>query len=231
MPTTKRADGPRTKDEIVDAALRLVDEGGLGGLTMRALAERLETYPSTIYWHVGNREQLLVLLSDRVVAEVRTDDVAGLEWTEALPSFARRYRAVAHRHPAIARLFATELLVSQPVPDQHELLLQILSRGGFHGAALVAAHNAWLGSLVGWVAVELCAEPRATTPGDTYEASVRALSAVDYPIVTANLDDLLGQAIGFRWKSGTAAPLDAAFEAAVTVWIAGLQALLRGGSP
>ena len=226
MPTTKRAEGPRTKEEIVEAALQLVDEAGLEGLNMRTLASRLGTYPSTIYWHVGNREQLLVLLSDRVVAEVQTADVADLFWSEALPLFAHRYRVVAHRHPAIARLFATELLVTQPVPDQHELLLRILHRGGFRGPTLVAAHNAWLGSLVGWVAVELCSEPRTISPDDDYEASIRALPASDYPIVTENLDHLMGKAIGFRWKSGTAAPLDAAFEAAVAVWIDGLQALL-----
>ena len=167
-----------------------------------------------------------MLLSDRVVSEVRTDDVADLVWTEALPEFARRYRVVAHRHPAIARLFATELLVTQPVPDQHELLLQILSRGGFRGRTLVAAHNAWLGSLVGWVAVELCSEPRTISPDDNYEQSIRELSPSDYPTVAENLDLLLGQAIGFRWHSGAVTPLDDAFEAAVTVWIAGLQALL-----
>jgi AcrR family transcriptional regulator len=197
---------------------------------MRALADRLATYPSTIYWHVGNRERLLVLLSDRVVAEVQTDDIVDLPWTEALPLFARRYRVVAQRHPAIARLFATELLVTQQVPDQHELLLRILSRGGFRGRSLVAAHNAWLGSLVGFVAVELCSEPRNTTADDDYEASIRALPASDYPTVAENLDALLGKAIGFRWRSGTTRPLDAAFDAALAVWISGLRALLVQGS-
>lgn len=226
MPTTRRAEGPRTKEEIVEAALRLVDEAGLEGLNMRTLAARLETYPSTIYWHVGNREQLLVLLADRVATEIHAQDVADLPWTEALPLIARRYRVIAHRHPAIARLFATELLVTQPVPDQHELLLRILHRGGFRGPTLVAAHNAWLGSLTGWIAVELCSEPRTIRPDDDYEASIRALPASDYPTVADNLDLLLGQAIGFRWRSGTAAPLDTAFEAAVTVWMGGLHALL-----
>lgn len=112
------------------------------------------------------------------------------------------------------------------MPDQHELLLRILHDGGFRGATLVAAHNAWVGSLVGWVAVELCSEPRTISPDDNYEASIRALPASDYPTVTRNLDHLLGRAIGFRWKSGTEAPLDEAFEAAVTVWIGGLHALL-----
>jgi hypothetical protein len=112
------------------------------------------------------------------------------------------------------------------VPDQHELLLRTLHRGGFRGSTLVGAHNAWLGSLVGWVAVELCSAPRTISLDDSYEASIRALPASHYPTVTENLDHLLGQAIGFRWKSGTEAPLDEAFEAALAVWIAGLHALL-----
>ena len=40
-------------EEVVRTALALLDEVGLRGFTMRALAGRLGTYPATIYWHVG----------------------------------------------------------------------------------------------------------------------------------------------------------------------------------
>src|SRR5438445_9330511 len=44
-----------TREEIVDAAMTLVDEVGLDALTMRAVADRLGVYPNALYWHIGSR--------------------------------------------------------------------------------------------------------------------------------------------------------------------------------
>src|SRR5260370_41712619 len=63
-PTT--AASPFSRAIVVDAALALIDEAGLEALTMRALSERLGTFPATVYWHVGNRDELLLHVTDRV---------------------------------------------------------------------------------------------------------------------------------------------------------------------
>src|ERR1700719_2070755 len=48
-----------TKELIVRAALALIDEAGLEGLTIRALSRRLGGQTRTIYWHVGPRNEIL----------------------------------------------------------------------------------------------------------------------------------------------------------------------------
>ena len=47
-----------TGDEILDRALALVEAEGAEALTMRRLAGELGVATTTIYWHVGNRDDL-----------------------------------------------------------------------------------------------------------------------------------------------------------------------------
>jgi len=91
-----------TPDQIVGCGLELVDEVGLSGFTTRALAERLGTYPATLYWHVGNRSQLLAAIVDRAIGEVAVEPPGSVDWQEWLRRGARSYRAVLHRHPNLA---------------------------------------------------------------------------------------------------------------------------------
>lgn len=59
-----------TRDDILTAALTLLDDGGGQGLTMRALAARLGVTPMSLYHHVEDLAGLLRALSDRVYAGV-----------------------------------------------------------------------------------------------------------------------------------------------------------------
>ena len=67
-----------TSDEIAAAALRIVDESGLGALSMRSLAAALGTGPMTMYNYVADKEGLEELVVAAVVADVAipepTDD-------------------------------------------------------------------------------------------------------------------------------------------------------------
>jgi AcrR family transcriptional regulator len=73
--------GPRTRrserraealsrERIVEAAVELLDAAGEGGLTFRALTERLTTGPGAIYWHVANKGELLAAGTEAVLAAV-----------------------------------------------------------------------------------------------------------------------------------------------------------------
>jgi AcrR family transcriptional regulator len=63
---TRRAQLDRA--QVVRAALALVDEVGLDGLTMRRLAERLGIQAASLYKHVKDKDELLVLLADEISA-------------------------------------------------------------------------------------------------------------------------------------------------------------------
>lgn len=53
---------------IVDAAIRLLDSSGEGGLTFRALAEHLSTGPGALYGYVANKSDLMTAACDVIVA-------------------------------------------------------------------------------------------------------------------------------------------------------------------
>ena len=57
-----------SRERIVEAAVELLDAAGAGGLTFRALTERLATGPGAIYWHVANKGELLGAATEAVVA-------------------------------------------------------------------------------------------------------------------------------------------------------------------
>lgn len=60
-----------TRERLVEAALALVNEEGLEGLSMRALADRLEVKAASLYWHVRDRRELLDLLAESILSSVR----------------------------------------------------------------------------------------------------------------------------------------------------------------
>ena len=58
---------------IARTALRLLDDTGIDGLTMRALATELDVQAATLYWHVASKEQLF-----RAMASIMNADAAAL---------------------------------------------------------------------------------------------------------------------------------------------------------
>ena len=65
-----------SRDRIVDAAIELLDLSGEGGLTFRTLSERLATGPGAIYWHIPNKNDLLIAACDSIVARTMESCVA-----------------------------------------------------------------------------------------------------------------------------------------------------------
>jgi AcrR family transcriptional regulator len=59
-----------TRDRLVQAALDLIQEEGLEGLSMRALADKLEVKAASLYWHVRDRRELIELLADSILKTV-----------------------------------------------------------------------------------------------------------------------------------------------------------------
>jgi AcrR family transcriptional regulator len=56
---------------VVTAARTVIERDGIDALTMRSVARELSSSPMAIYRHVRDKDQLLVLLLDRLAADVR----------------------------------------------------------------------------------------------------------------------------------------------------------------
>ena len=92
---------PISRPQIVDVGLRLLDEEGLAGLTLRRLAERLEIRAPTLYWHVRDKRELLGLLAAAIAEEAAADLAEESEettWPAWVRSRAGALRACLLRH-------------------------------------------------------------------------------------------------------------------------------------
>ncbi|WP_433517325.1 TetR/AcrR family transcriptional regulator C-terminal domain-containing protein [Nonomuraea sp. CA-143628] len=96
------------KGTIVATGLRLLDEVGLDGLTLRRLAAELGVQAPALYWHFKNKQQLLdamavAMEAPHVTRPVFTDPS---RWREWVADYARGSRAILNSHRDGARLAA-----------------------------------------------------------------------------------------------------------------------------
>jgi AcrR family transcriptional regulator len=130
----RREQPPLSREQIVAAALDLLDAEGLDALSMRRLGTRLSAGATSVYTHVTNKDELLELVVDRVYGEVEppaADDPAG--WYAAVARYAHSLRATVLRHPWIASVLS-ETGVAYLGPNvirQSEAVLTAFEQGGF----------------------------------------------------------------------------------------------------
>ena len=152
-----RAEAPVSRDDMVLAALALLDREGVDALTMRALAERLGINPMTIHYHFGGRDGLIGAMSEAVYTQVTAlengtpiDRIGGL---------LKAYHAQVLRHPALTMLIFSRptvfpqqaeritneistLLAEVGLPDERTPLWRDILVDFTHGAALATAMSA-----------------------------------------------------------------------------------------
>jgi AcrR family transcriptional regulator len=86
-----------TRDEIVDAAIAIADDEGAEALSMRRIAQVLRSGTMSLYWHVANKEHLLDLMRDMLMAEITVPEPSG-DWRADLRSIAVSNRSMLRRH-------------------------------------------------------------------------------------------------------------------------------------
>jgi len=82
------------RENVIRAALALLDEVGAEGLTTRKLAERLHVQQPALYWHFKNKRELLDALAEAMLAENHLHSLprAGEDWRSFLAANARSFR-------------------------------------------------------------------------------------------------------------------------------------------
>ncbi|RZU52743.1 TetR family transcriptional regulator [Krasilnikovia cinnamomea] len=121
---------------ILDQALALVDEQGLGAMSMRAVAERVGLTSMALYPYVGGKDALLDGLVDLLHSELGTEygsELSDIDWRDRLRALGRAVRALARKHPA-----AYPLLLNRPAAGASASWLTAALRGTLHDAGVSA---------------------------------------------------------------------------------------------
>ncbi|MEQ4723239.1 TetR/AcrR family transcriptional regulator [Nonomuraea sp. B19D2] len=152
-PQPQRREQPAlSRQQIVSAALELLDAEGIDALSMRKLGTRLNAGATSMYTHVANKDELLELVVDEVYGEIETPatgDPAG--WRAAVTCCAHSMRATLLRHPWIVSVLGEAGLayLGPNVLRLQEAMLAMFEAGGFSLQAADQAMNTLVAYVIG----------------------------------------------------------------------------------
>lgn len=179
-------------DRILGAAVELLDEQGPDALSMRSLAQRLESGTATLYRHFSNRSELVSLVIDEILGEVDLDaqELAALPWQQACTLFAQHMFDALSRHGNVAPLLIEYTPMGPNALANRERCLAVLLDNGF-GPEIAAHAYATLARYVLGFAIQLSG---ATAAGGQHDAQLSAafhrLDPSRFPATLAVADNL-----------------------------------------
>ncbi|WP_371432167.1 TetR family transcriptional regulator [Novosphingobium sp.] len=135
---------------IVAAAFALLDEAGLDGVTMRALAARLSVQAPALYWHVRDKAALGGLMAEALYAEARAGLHDGLDTRAWLLALGRGLCRSLARHRDAARLLASARPLAQASDETAAGMAAPLVQRGFSREQALEAQAAVLSLSLGW---------------------------------------------------------------------------------
>jgi AcrR family transcriptional regulator len=173
-----------TTDEIASAALAIVDECGVGALSMRSLAAALGTGPMTMYNYVRDKEGLEERVVAAVVAEIAVP-AATKDWLADVHAVAGAMWRGIRAHPSAVSLVLTRRTSSGAGFAAADALVAALDRGRLSDADRLAAFHAVLAFVVGTVQSELAGP--LTRGSDAREVAERIgeVAGDEYPNIAA----------------------------------------------
>ena len=161
-PPRRRGRPPRvSRDQILAAALRIVDANGLDQLTMRRLGAELGVDPMTIYGHVPDKTALFDGLVELVLGEVTLPGRTG-DWAHDFRAAAHAARATLLAHPHLIPLLGTPPPVTQPAFTLWESLTSILLDAGLSEEQAADGTDCLGRLLIGHALAEAGQPPAAT---------------------------------------------------------------------
>lgn len=172
-----------TDDQLVAAALAVVDRDGLAALTMRAVAKELGVATMGLYRYVADRQALEVLVVDHLFRSV---DLAlpDAAWQERVHVLLDRIRTAVARHPAVVPLVLRHRQAARASLRLIETMLSVLTDGGLDGTDRVLAQRTLVGHLLGFLQNEHYAG--LSGPGTI---TMSELSPDEYPLLARTAAD------------------------------------------
>lgn len=168
-----------SRQKLIETALRLLDEVGLEGLTVRRLAAELGVQSPALYWHIRSKQELLDGMADRMIlaAGMGPPD-EGEAWQDWLARRARAYRHSLLAHRDGARIVANAAWLSPPTIRMVDDELTAMVDRGFPPALALRTITALSQYVNGFVLQEQQAATR-NRPGRASEVFAKLTDLLD----------------------------------------------------
>lgn len=99
--------GQRTRVAMLQAAIDVLDESGLEGLTLQDIGERLGLHRTAVYRHFASRDDLLAETMEFLITQVAEQLSLPANPRGRIATIALEMRRMFHRHPGAAMIFVT----------------------------------------------------------------------------------------------------------------------------
>ncbi|MFI9750718.1 TetR/AcrR family transcriptional regulator [Streptomyces collinus] len=182
MSTERRE--PLDRRRVADTALRLLNETGLDGLTLRAIARELDVKAPALYWHFKDKQALL----DEMATEMFRRMVAGTvldpadTWRERLLRTNRGLRAALLGYRDGAKVFSGSRFTGIEHAGQMEDSLRLFTAAGFTLAQAARALTTTYLYTLGFVTEEQGVQPLPGERREGYDMDERARLMADFPL-------------------------------------------------
>jgi AcrR family transcriptional regulator len=180
---------PLDRKRVADAALKLLNEVGLEGLTLSAIGRELGVKAPALYWHFKDKQALLDEMATemyrRMVAEGALDPSD--TWQERLRRSNHGLRAALCRYRDGAKVFTGSRFTGIEHAEQMEDNLRLFTAAGFTLPRAVRAVTTTYLYTLGFVAEEQGMEPKPLSddPPGGLDIDERARKMADFPLSAA----------------------------------------------
>ncbi|WAL64320.1 helix-turn-helix domain containing protein [Amycolatopsis cynarae] len=195
-----------SRRKALETALRIIDEHGLEGLSIRRLAEALGVNGASLYHHFRNKDEILTGVAELALAEVRIGEPDGGDWRHWLPKNARALRRALLAHPALLPVVAGRPALGAGVRALDEAAARLMDEGVPSAAVMPLLDGLELftiGSALHEIQRDGAGEP-AEVADERYPALAKAmaergLSADEvFDLVTASIVEGIDEAVKQR---------------------------------
>jgi AcrR family transcriptional regulator len=125
---------------IVEAGLDILRTEGFDALSMRRIAQALDTGPASLYVYVANREELHALLFDAAVGTIEIEETDPARWREQLHGLITRMTTMmAEEFPGIAIMAMASIPTGDNALRVTESMMSLLRAGGAEDQAIAYA--------------------------------------------------------------------------------------------
>lgn len=145
---------PLNRENVIAATFAIVEEKGLGAVSMRSVAARLGVTPMALYRHVGDKQGLLDGLVERLLLSLPLPS-RELPWDERLRRLAAGIRAGARRHPEIFLLLFQRPAATREALGPRDAVYDALRVAGVEEALIPRIERALSTLLFGFAASEV----------------------------------------------------------------------------
>jgi AcrR family transcriptional regulator len=137
-----------SREDIVLAAIKVLDRDGLDTFSMRAMAAELGTAAtSALYWRIATKNDLLELVVDAVLPDAPAP--LNHDWREQVTVVAQTAYQALWEHPWAAQLLPTHAGLGPNYQALTDRVQSILASAGFKGTHLDSAVSAIFHYLIG----------------------------------------------------------------------------------